>query len=101
MMTEPAPTCCPLCGGSVSYDYTCHTYESGGRWMACLPCDSAIWYSCDEDDCKWDYTAGLNPRNPRSADNEARRPRWIDACGNPFDIPKGVRNAWDDDGGVA
>jgi hypothetical protein len=28
-------------------------------------------------ECGWRYTHGLNPRNPRSAANEAHRPPWI------------------------
>jgi hypothetical protein len=73
----------------VAYDLTCHTYslqrEDGTEsWRACMPCDSAIEYMCtawmDDDEpgvCDWIYVHGLNPRNPRWAHNEARRPAWI------------------------
>jgi hypothetical protein len=55
-----------------------------------MPCDSAVEYFCasqyddEPGECEWRYTHGLNPRNPRSADNEKRRPPWIpegQACG--------------------
>lgn len=77
---------CPVCGGQVRADLTCHTYPQNGRWMACLPCDSAWAFCCatpDEDGdllgegCGWSYTWGLNPRNPRSVPNEDRWPPWI------------------------
>lgn len=80
---------CPECGGKVAYDLTCHTYptrrdDGTEAWMACLPCDSAIEYVCtgqynDENPgtCRWEYTHGLNPGNPRAAQNEAQRPAWL------------------------
>ena len=74
---QPPPTC-PECGGRVEYDLTCHTYGQGDRFYACMPCDSAVEYFCASqyDDepgaCKWRYTHGLNPRNPRAAQNEKR-----------------------------
>jgi hypothetical protein len=106
---------CPECGGKVAYDLTCHTWpqqqRDGGseRFMTCMPCDSAIEYLCTEwlrDDkpgeCNWRYTHGLNPRNPRSAANDAKRPAWI-----PVDLTcrrdgftqavPGVRMLGDDD----
>lgn len=94
-MSEPLPAAavtpsCPVCGGKVAYDLTCHTYaqrrDNGTEaWMACMPCDSAISYFCTawlEDDapagaCQWEYTHGLNPGNPRSPANEASRPAWL------------------------
>lgn len=73
---------CPECGGEVSAMLTCHTYPQSCpdgtlAWYSCMPCDSATDYFCDNDDCGWDYTAGLNPRNPRAAANESKRPAWL------------------------
>ena len=77
---------CPDCNSEVVYDLTCHTWprtrldENGvahERWMVCMPCDSAIEYSCSSDDCGWEYIDGLNPRNPKSEANEAKRPTWL------------------------
>lgn len=66
---------CPECGSDkILYDYVCHTYEQDGHWLSCIPCDSAIEYSCYN--CKWRYTFGLNSRNPRAAANEACKPPW-------------------------
>lgn len=74
---RPVATC-PDCGGPVYYDLDCHTWSnSQGKWVACLPCDSAIRYECQHGDCEWGYVDGLNPRNPRSADNARRRPDWL------------------------
>lgn len=48
-----------------------------------MPCDSAIEYLCaaqyddEPGECEWRYTHGLNPRNPRAAENEKRRPPWL------------------------
>jgi hypothetical protein len=87
---------CPECGGIVKWDYACHTYPSDrdGKvtWMACMPCDSATRYVCqahneercdsdcmewdEHEGCGWTWTWGLNPNNPRAADNETRNPRW-------------------------
>ena len=78
MMAGVSETC-PRCGGPVSTSPTCHTYEQFGRWMACARCDSAVEWSCDDYDCGWDFTQGLNPRNPRAAANEAQRPPWLRA----------------------
>jgi hypothetical protein len=87
-MTDAAAAC-PECGGKVVYDLACHTWPQtrpggGVTFMSCMPCDSAIEYYCVAqyaDDspgtCAWEYTHGLNPRNPRSAANEAKRPAWI------------------------
>ena len=81
---------CPGCGSPVVYDLTCHTYPrtlADGReqFMACMPCDSAVEYMCDgpgsegypDEGCGWSYEHGLNPRNPRAAANEEKRPPWI------------------------
>lgn len=72
---------CPDCGGVVYWYLTCHTWPNtgpGGRvtYMSCLPCDSATHYSCYH--CDWEYTAGLNPNNPRSAKNEEKRHGWAE-----------------------
>lgn len=77
---------CPACGGRVAWDYTCHTWMRGDRWLSCMGCDSAIGYFCAawlEDDakpphCSWEYDHGLNPDSPRAAENEARKPAWLD-----------------------
>lgn len=61
-------------------------------WMACMPCDSATRYVCqahnedrcdsdcmewnEHEGCGWTWTYGLNPGNPRAADNETRNPLW-------------------------
>lgn len=52
--------------------------------MSCLPCDSAVHLFCvcraadhPTHRCGWDHTWGLNPDNPRSADNEKRHPVWL------------------------
>lgn len=86
---------CPECGGPVEHTGTCHTYgwkEDGSGGLACIGCWSAIRLYCvydygpDEDrGCGWEYTWGLNPKNPRSKDNNLCRPSWI---------PVGAR--WDD-----
>jgi hypothetical protein len=87
---DPPPRpCCPECGYRVTYDLDCHTWprrdgNGAERWMACMSCDSAIRYICmrdldDAGECGWRYTHGLNPRNPRAAANEERRPPWIPA----------------------
>jgi len=78
---------CPQCGAPVVYNLTCHTYggtdaDGRERWWACMPCDSAVEYICvreldDDGECGWRYTHGLNPKNPRAAANERRRPAWI------------------------
>lgn len=95
---------CPECGEIVEADLGCHTWprtitrEDGSRheqWMSCMPCDSATIWSCetrwmDEDElrllgkekghpivpCDWTWTEGLNPGNPRYAENETRNPHW-------------------------
>lgn len=68
--------------------------------MSCLPCDSAVEYSCTDEDCFWDYTDGLNPGNPRSAANEEKRPSWLDGwdLGTGHYFPRiypGVKDRWD------
>lgn len=72
---------CPQCGGEVDHLLTCHTYsqrlEDGTeRWMSCLPCDSATDWYCLSEDCDWDWTCGLNPRNPRAEENATHAPPW-------------------------
>lgn len=93
---------CPACGGTVRWDFTCHTYgwkDDGTGGMACLYCDSAVEYECLE--CDWSYVDGLNPRNPRSAANVARRPAWlVTPDGGPLGLVggmPGVPSRWDDD----
>ncbi len=76
-MTAESEHRCPECAGPVYWDLTCHTWPQGDRFMSCLPCDSAVYYGCDSDNCRWGYTHGLNTDNPRSDENEARRPPWI------------------------
>lgn len=72
------PTC-PECGSGNLYAIdTCHTWggdESGKGWMACMGCFTALRFCCEE--CRWCYTWGLNPRNPRSARNDESRPAWL------------------------
>lgn len=103
------PVACPDCGNArITWDYTCHTWprrkdDGTERWMSCMPCSSAIEYWCGNDDCDWHYDHGLNPRNPRAAANEAKRPAWL-----PEKVPIGrvlrdpvahpeVRSVWSDD----
>lgn len=73
---------CPKCEGYVQRSFTCHTHQSrlsNGKdiWVSCLTCDSAVQYACEADGCDWYYVNGLNPKNPRAADNELRRPQWM------------------------
>jgi hypothetical protein len=75
------PLLCPRCGSPVDSMPTCHTWprrrdDGTEQWMSCLPCDSATDWYCTSDECRWGWTQGLNPRNPRAADNESRRPEW-------------------------
>ena len=71
---------CPECDcPRIFWDYTCHTYgstrEDGSvMFYACMPCDSAIEYACN--DCQWRWNAHLNPRNPRSEENDKKKPDW-------------------------
>lgn len=89
---------CPRCGGKVHRQFACHTYprrDDNGKesWMACLPCDSAVLYACDQPpkECGWSYTNGLNPRNPRAAANEANRPDWMPTPDeDPWLLPPGI-----------
>jgi hypothetical protein len=76
---------CPKCGDEVCIEFTCHTYETGGTWWACQGCGSAHNLFCTaflRDDvvseCRWSYTIGLNPKNPRALDNEIQRPAWLE-----------------------
>lgn len=84
---------CPECGGPVEFSWTCHTYprsrdDGTQQWMSCMPCDSATRYYCvaleDPEDeysdfgCGWSWTRGLNPNNPRSAENDSKNPHWED-----------------------
>lgn len=96
---------CPKCGGRVRWDYDCHTYQSNGRWMSCLPCDSAISYTCAS--CDWHFIHGLNPGNPRTEENEKNRPDWLVGplewnkagkfgISSPI-IMEGIQSFWEDD----
>jgi hypothetical protein len=73
---EKKITC--ACGGKVYGYFTCQTWtNASGTWMSCMDCNSALHWSCYEDtDCGWYYTEGLNTRNPRSEENEAKKPSW-------------------------
>jgi len=80
-MPEPGRPC-PACGAATDMMPTCHTWanrrpDGSVVWMACMGCDSAMDYYCTADDCRWDYTHGLNPQNPRAADNATRKPGWL------------------------
>lgn len=75
---------CPECSCPVIWDFGCRTYSGERRWYACLQCDSAVELHCvcahvdqPEHSCRWNYTWGLNPDNPRAAENEQRRPGWL------------------------
>ena len=72
---------CPQCGGNVSTLGACHTYGDEHGWYACVGCYSALMIFCigteGKSPCDWDYTWGLNPRNPRAAKNEESRPGWL------------------------
>lgn len=68
---------CPACGTETDWYLTCHTFRQGGRWCACLPCDSATEWFCTSEDCEWSYTQGLNPGNPDAEANERDRPSWV------------------------
>lgn len=70
---------CPECNSEhIYWDYACHTWPKtqDGRtiFMSCLPCDSAIEYRCY--DCTWAWNAHLNPKNPRSEENDFNKPDW-------------------------
>lgn len=95
-------------------DFTCHTYggvDSDGkeRWWACQGCGSAVEYFCtcwleDEDDapspeiyaceCRWSYTHGLNPNNPRAANNEKYRPSWLEEADRFVEVTKRPDVPW-------
>jgi len=70
---------CPKCGNSpVLVMLTCHTYQQSGHWVSCMPCSSAGVIFCNEEDCDWaGYYWGINPKNPRAANNENYRPEWL------------------------
>lgn len=79
---------CPQCGGPVVGSLGCHTWpqrSADGKevWMSCISCSSAIDWGCDAETegmlngCGWNYTEGLSRGNPRSAENDARKPDWI------------------------
>lgn len=94
---------CPRCGGAdLAAHLTCHTWsrqrdDGTEQWMSCMGCGSAMHYYCaDLDNCDWSYDHGLNPRNPRSARNEAARPDWLAA---PFDTCQRVVDGFVDDDG--
>lgn len=57
--------------------YTCHTWQQGGKWKSCLPCDSAAEYACRSEDCDWIYVHGLNSGNPRWFREQEFRPVWL------------------------
>jgi hypothetical protein len=89
---------CPSCGSKVYWLFACHTYlGSGDVWMACMNCDSATEYCCDEG-CGWYYIEGYNSKNPRFAENEARKPTWSTELDNTWGAPlnKSIRNMYDD-----
>jgi hypothetical protein len=90
---------CPQCGTLevIGYD-SCHTWFDGTRWMSCQGCFSAMHIFCGNDDCDWSYDWGLNPRNPRSEENEKDRPDWLD-YDYEDSLPKGW--VWPSRGGVA
>lgn len=81
---------CPECGGKVERIHTCHTWgwrpnEEGKMvgGMSCIGCCSAMHYYCTEryeevSPCRWEYTAGMNPNNPKAAENEKRKPAWLE-----------------------
>lgn len=97
-----SPPRCPECGAAVYYDLTCHTWpkrrdDGSEQWMSCLPCDSATEYVCTSVDCRWRYTLGLNPGNPRSAENEAGRPPWMDDADLRQTVPSVRDVEWPDD----
>jgi hypothetical protein len=62
----------------------------------------------DNSQCGWEYTHGLNPKNPRAADNERYRPQWLpvvpeyikdypgDLAGRTQIVPEGVKVLWGD-----
>lgn len=102
MSAEPY---CPRCNGPVVSNLTCHTWPKNygtpeERWMSCLPCDSAVRWHCVawqqedyqaqddgwmfEDDegvgCGWSWTDGLNPGNPRAAENALNKPDWSESA---------------------
>lgn len=72
---------CPSCGAfPVFAGFTCHTYggeADGTGWKSCLPCDSARYLYCNNDNCDWSYTWGYNRNNPRFAHEELDRPDWL------------------------
>lgn len=94
---------CPSCKSEEIYwSFVCATYPSGydpNVFLSCLPCDSAIEYFCES--CGWRYTDGLSSDNPRSAENEKVRPKWLEghslfsALNNATAVP-GVKSIWDD-----
>lgn len=88
---------CPDCGAPVAWWWACHTWggdADGKGWMACMECNSAIRYTCDEG-CGWSYTHGLNPRNPRSVENEKSRPAWVNGRSSEWPVP-GTYDFYDD-----
>lgn len=69
---------CPGCGSRpIWVGYGCHTYQINGKWVSCMNCGSAGDLYCENEECNWGYEWGLNPDNPRAADNEKNRPEWL------------------------
>jgi hypothetical protein len=59
------------------------------------------------DDCNWEFTHGLNPKNPRAVANEKKRPEWLPDDGvtgrygeGEYTMVSGTIDFWDwdDDG---
>lgn len=76
-MIETIQKPCPSCTAPfVSRDPTaCHTWRSKRDvWVSCTKCDSAVLYSCP---CGWTFLNGMNPKNPRTDQNERNRPDWM------------------------
>lgn len=93
---------CPKCESiDVVWDFACHTWpnqrDSGTIFMSCFGCDSAREYICMEDDCNWNYTHGLNPLNPRFADEQESKPNWVDdewLNQGWQSVPEGMKHIW-------
>ena len=68
------PTC-PKCGTEeIQAVPACHTYLTDKGWYSCMGCYSAIRYECNN--CDWEFTHGLNPKNPRAKVNSENEPSW-------------------------
>jgi hypothetical protein len=82
--TDVVEISCPQCGTQPVLTLgACHTWPGDSRedgsimWMGCQGCNSATYYYCQEEECDWHYTHGLNTLNPRSEKNELSRPEWL------------------------